>query len=903
MGGPSREREISFAGGRTVMDNLDRALFEPVPIFIDSRRGVPVLLHWTNLYKGTIRDFFPPSGITPKLGFEASVYAEQVDWADEAAYDRALAAIGTPLNWGELAQHIDVAFLTLHGALGEDGALQGLIEWLGIPYTGSGIAASAWGIDKLAQRRSLASLGFASPHWMALNVEESLTDVSATAQAIASKVGYPCVLKHPLQGSSIGVRVVRGESELEVALMAVAFRQRVDPKEWRLLSREDREAFARQLTDVRVGLSLPIEVYSTAGDFIISLRQPDTLLEWLDANDTPVELRAADAPTELLVEQFIVGDEFSAIVVEDESGRAVSLPPTQILKAGEVFDYRMKYLPGQARKLTPMPLPDSELRALCAEAERLYAAAGFSVYARLDGIRANDGTVYFNDPNTTSGMLPSSFFFHQAAEVGLSPSALLTTIIRSSLGARQRDGGVLRAAARTALRQLDADLAAKQHSNLAPLRVGVLLGGYSTERHVSVESGRNVVEKLSSSPPYRVTPLFLLDNARLSDVQRQTLGLAAEPAFSLWQLPLPYLLKDNADDIAERIVHSLHGAPESAVLHEIRQRTNALVAQVAGSPLSAPSLIRWSELTQHVDFAFLGLHGRPGEDGQIQTLLDQLGLPYNGSGRTSAALMMQKYETNEVLQATGLLIPRHYVLREIDYAREAEHALTAAELALGYPMIAKPADEGCSSAVKRISNRRSLEAFVRAMFRTSERIGLAEADILAVKPTDEFPIKAEVLLEELVPANGARLIEVTVGVLTERSADSSLSYRALEPSETLASGEVLSLEEKFLAGEGQNITPARFSADPTEQQRVSTLVRQHIERAARALGIEGYARIDAFVRLYADSRVEVVFIEANALPALTPATCLFHQAALANYTPLGLLERLIEQGQARRQGQ
>jgi D-alanine-D-alanine ligase len=234
-----------------------------------------------------------------------------------------------------------------------------------------------------------------------------------------------------------------------------------------------------------------------------------------------------------------------------------------------------------------------------------------------------------------------------------------------------------------------------------------------------------------------------------------------------------------------------------------------------------------------------------------------------------------------------------------DWRRDAAAALTAAEQALGYPMIAKPADEGCSSAVKKITTRAQLEAFARAMFRTTPQVGAAEAELLRVGPTDEFPIKTEVLLEELVSAQGARLIEVTVGVLTERGGDGRLRYTALEPSETLAAGEVLSLEEKFLAGEGQNITPARFSRAADEQARISAAVRTQVARAAEALGIEGYARIDAFVRIGPGAAVEVVFIEANSLPALTPATCLFHQAALAGYTPLALLVRLMTQGRQR----
>jgi len=65
FGGFSREREISFAGGRTVYDNLNKAIFEPIPIFVDSF-GNFVELDWRYIYKGSIRDFYPPIKLVPE---------------------------------------------------------------------------------------------------------------------------------------------------------------------------------------------------------------------------------------------------------------------------------------------------------------------------------------------------------------------------------------------------------------------------------------------------------------------------------------------------------------------------------------------------------------------------------------------------------------------------------------------------------------------------------------------------------------------------------------------------------------------------------------------------------------------------------------------------------------------
>jgi D-alanine-D-alanine ligase len=70
-------------------------------------------------------------------------------------------------------------------------------------------------------------------------------------------------------------------------------------------------------------------------------------------------------------------------------------------------------------------------------------------------------------------------------------------------------------------------------------------------------------------------------------------------------------------------------------------------------------------------------------------------------------------------------------------------------------------------------------------------------------------------------------------------------------------------------------------------------VKRDLEKAARTLQVTGYCRIDAFVRIFPDGRVETIVIEINSLPGMTPATCIFHQAALHKYKPYDFIDKIL----------
>lgn len=332
------------------------------------------------------------------------------------------------------------------------------------------------------------------------------------------------------------------------------------------------------------------------------------------------------------------------------------------------------------------------------------------------------------------------------------------------------------------------------------LRVGVVMGGMSSEREISLESGRNVYFNLNPQK-YEGIPIFQDADGRF------------------WEIPLQLLVQNTTVDISER-------------LEKEAQR------------------IAYEELKSVVEFVYIGLHGKYGEDGCLQGLLELLGIPYTGSGVMASAIGMDKHIQRKLLAAAGIKVPRYLAVTEREWLEKEQETLERVKEILGYPCVVKPTREGCSTGLSVV---RELAQMGPAM-------------------QNAFQWDATALVEELLVG-----MEVTCAVLGNRDAI------ALPPTETLRQGDFLTVEEKFLPGEGENITPARLP------EEVIHKVQEVMVKAYRALGLKVYARMDGFV---VDG--EVIVTEPNTLPGMTPSTCIFHQAAEAGMGPMDFVDRIIE---------
>ncbi len=118
-------------------------------------------------------------------------------------------------NFIEKIKKIDIAFMALHGKLGEDGTVQGMLELLRIPYTGSGVLSSALVMDKILSKQIMISKNIPTPEYIEINNEGSGGSEDEVDRAIREKIGYPVMIKPNTGGSTIGINLIKSRKVLK----------------------------------------------------------------------------------------------------------------------------------------------------------------------------------------------------------------------------------------------------------------------------------------------------------------------------------------------------------------------------------------------------------------------------------------------------------------------------------------------------------------------------------------------------------------------------------------------------------------------------------------------------------------------------------------------------------------
>ncbi|MBV9592554.1 MAG: D-alanine--D-alanine ligase [Actinobacteria bacterium] len=346
------------------------------------------------------------------------------------------------------------------------------------------------------------------------------------------------------------------------------------------------------------------------------------------------------------------------------------------------------------------------------------------------------------------------------------------------------------------------------------IRVAVVYGGRNSEHGVSVVSAGAVLAALDPAK-YDVVPVGITPTGT-------------------WMLT-------DADPVSLRIT--------GRTLPEVEKGTAVVLpADPSATGLAAVDPTAGVRILESVDVVFPVLHGRFGEDGTIQGLLEMAGVPYVGAGVFASAAGMDKEYTKKLLRADGLPVGEFAVLhRGRPYSSiELEH--------LGLPAFVKPARAGSSVGISRLSSWADLPTAVELAFRHDDK-ALVEAAVVGR--------------------------EIECGVLEDDHGRPEASL----PAEIRLTGshDWYDFEAKYLDDACEFDIPARLPAAVTER------VRQTACRAFDAIGCEGLARVDFFVRADGD----VVVNEINTMPGFTPISMFPRMWAATGLDYPTLVDRLV----------
>lgn len=250
-------------------------------------------------------------------------------------------------------EKIDRAFIILHGRGGEDGSMQGLLECLGIPYTGSGILASALAMDKLRTKQVWHTLGIPTPRHAVLASE-------ADCVKAITELGFPLIVKPAHEGSSIGMAKVTSEREL-------------------------------------------VQAWQAASVF----------------------------DSQVLVEQWVDGPEFTVAVLRDQVLPAIALGTPHTF-----YDYDAKYVANDTQYRIPCGLAPEKEQELMALSLRACQAIGIAGWGRVDIMQDAAGAFWLLEVNTAPGMTDHSLVPMAARAAGLDFQQLVLSILADSLKAR-----------------------------------------------------------------------------------------------------------------------------------------------------------------------------------------------------------------------------------------------------------------------------------------------------------------------------------------------------------------------------------------------------------------------------------------------------------------------------------
>ncbi|HEX9746613.1 MAG TPA: D-alanine--D-alanine ligase [bacterium] len=248
------------------------------------------------------------------------------------------------------------------------------------------------------------------------------------------------------------------------------------------------------------------------------------------------------------------------------------------------------------------------------------------------------------------------------------------------------------------------------------------------------------------------------------------------------------------------------------------------------------------------DVAFIALHGKPGEDGSVQGMLEILGVPYTGSGVLASALTIDKVRSREYLEGHDIRMPKGEVIDTVDEVHEAIDNLLAR--GANFPLIVKPSSAGSSVGLSRVHEPEKMVGAVEEALKYSSQV-IIEENLTGPEVTIS------------IIGNGQPIILPTIEITTEKG--------------------IYDYEAKYTPGMSHHIIPPEI--DPEKVREAEELAF----RAYKLLGLSGCGRGEVIF----DSEMHPNFLEFNTIPGMTAVSLLPDAARAAGIEFGELCERLI----------
>ncbi|MFH1540487.1 MAG: D-alanine--D-alanine ligase [Elusimicrobiota bacterium] len=263
-------------------------------------------------------------------------------------------------------------------------------------------------------------------------------------------------------------------------------------------------------------------------------------------------------------------------------------------------------------------------------------------------------------------------------------------------------------------------------------------------------------------------------------------------------------------------------------------------------------------LSEKIDFAFIALHGRFGEDGTMQCLLEILEIPYSGSGVLASALAINKILSKVIFESKNIPTPKWQVVVSAPRSLFLRQLQQVYSIISRFPVIVKPSKQGSAIGITIVRKKSQLKKAIENALKYD-----CESHLMGVEG-------GQVIIEEYIAGK-----EITVPILGDR---------VLSPIEIIPKNEFYDFHSKYADGGSKHLIPPRLS------QKTINKAKQLGLLSHKCLGCSVMSRVDMIV----DKKNKIYVLEVNTIPGMT-ATSLFPESAKYDgYTFAELIKKIIE---------